>query len=279
MLEKLESDFLMNTAGHILRLILKCIFTLILISCVQNDQTKVEAFKKKSWPNDINEWPIEIIQNSFCKVSYINKAKQRIVGSGVAISVDGFVLTTSHFIRAVISDFGQKVHMANEYALNKNQLDIFQKQIDSLEKGENLILDISMLYQNKNYFKCLLVGYNSALDIVLLKFDCQTPEFLKIHGLDKLKNISDVGSFGVGGSRYPLFAFGKLLGEYNASFRNSFAVPNCPGDSGAPIFTKDGFLIGILTDGEFFEKISPTCLASPIYSELVSKMMEKVIQK
>lgn len=264
---------------QILRLLLICISTSILINCAQKDQSKIESFKRKSWPKDINEWPINKVQTSFCKVTYKNKANQVICGSGVSISDDGLVLTTSHFIRAVIFDFGQKIHNADEYSFSKNENEVYLKKIDSLENGEKLALNISMFYQNKNYFKCQLVGYNSALDIALLKFDCQTPEFLKIDNMDKLKNISEVGSYGIGGGRHPQFAFGKIIGEYNTSTKTSFAIPNCRGDSGAPIFTNGGILIGILTDGEYFEELSPTCLASPIYSELISKMMDKISKK
>jgi len=254
--------------------VILCVFAIILQSCV-SDIKRIESAKKASWPENAVHWPLEQVRKSLCIVSYSTQSKQRIIGSGVAISPDGLVLTSSHFIRAVAADFGQKVYGADNSAFTPTQHENYNRKLRNLEEGEKPFLNIDVRYQDKTYNRCRLAGYHSGFDIALLKFEGESSDFMSVVPRAKLGGYLEVGLLGIAGGHEPIAAFGKIVGPYSTSTLNSFDITSSCGDSGAPIFSKHGVLIGILTHGEYGELVSTSCLAAPIYSELIEGMQKK----
>ena len=195
------------------------------VPAVVHIKTKIAAKKTSNQlPNSRNNNSFDDLFNQFFRFQPDMQPEQKASGSGVIISEDGYIVTNNH----VVSD-----------------------------GGDGVADEINVTLHNKKTYKARVIGRDPSSDIAVLKIDGNNFPFLLYGNSDNVQLGQWVLAVG-----YPLTlettvtagiisAKGRSIGINRSqsdspieSFIQTDAAVN-PGNSGGPLITTDGQLVGI----------------------------------
>ncbi len=208
-----------------------------LTGCGGDRTAQRRAARAASVPPDVASWPTAQVRAAFATIRYALPGGAAIRCAGVAVGDDGTILTCWHLIDAVSASLaGATVYGAYAYGFPKGDA---YRRYQALRAAPPRMLALDIEYGGARSRGAALVGWMPDADLALVRIARATPRFLRPGAAP---DGAAIGLLGLGGGLPPQFSFGHLTGAFAA-------LPVADGDSGGPLFTRDGRLVGIQSLG------------------------------
>lgn len=184
-------------------------------------------------------------------------------GTGFLISADGYLITAAHVIKPMGTDVKfEAAQMSFLQFLSKNlapgylsKAQLKRATAEYLDFAKKSPIAVSVKAVSGREYLATIVAQDTALDLALLKIDLgETVEPIRVREASALKEGDSVYTIG-----YPLqILMDKFLDDFKPTLTNGIVsamrtdnwdiqhtASISPGNSGGPLFSQDGSLVGI----------------------------------